>query len=561
MKLPTELFLQVLQNLPNRDLKAVRLASQEFSVCAAEFLFRKMYISKQKEDLDAFEGFTNHPLIRKCVKTLEYDAVVFPADFSETSYYEGLWYHVMSSLKFSERLKPFVSPDSQINDFVSHCRNAPGTPSTATDPQTLIEEADRYIEERDRYRAQYQEGFMEFDFIKRGYHEWMERATFERLHMQDQDFLSVLVPGLKKLDHLDSVNLEGGWRYGPDLRDDIRIREYYGSLLQRKWKPFVVRPLSWYHRYSNPSYGPTGRFWAITTALSMASKQPRVFKCESRMLPSALAITAESSGPDDGMVACGCRVFACLQHFNLHMQNYPSHWEDLHELELHEKLTGLQKMLRHMLQLRTLEFNLPWTDWRRSSFPRRPKPLMFKSFRYDLVFPKSTTWESLTTVSIGSFTMHLHEMIGLLFINVPNLRRVHLDDIRLLEGTWQAVIELFKYGLRSLEDFQIDKFTQLFHCQQMNVLVAWELQDVWGDLKNYILNGRDNLNLRHPCLQPEDPVQKSLEYLPELLRECERKGRKGSLAARVVQGQIEYSRQAYQQWEFMKSEAIVDEQA
>lgn len=546
MKLPTELFLQVLQNLPNRDLKAVRLASKELSACAAEFLFRKMYISKQTEDLDAFKEFTNHPLIRKCVKTLEYDSVGFPVDFSETSYYERLWYQVESFLKYSERFKPFASLDPQINDFVSHCRKAP---STATDLHTLFEE-------RERYRAQHQEHFMEFGFIKRGYRKWMERATFER---SDQDFFSVLVPGLQRLDHLDSVNLNGEWCYMWYLGDDIP-RDYSGSLLQRKWKPFVVLPLDWYYTYPNPSYGPTGRFWTIITALSMASKQPRVFKCKSRMSPSALAITAESSGPDNGMVAYGCRVFAYLQRFSLHIKNYPSRSEDLHELELHEKLAGLQEMLRHMLRLRILELNLPWTDRNRSlSRPSRPK--IWTSFRYHLVFPSSTIWESLTTVSIGSFTIHLHELVELLFIKVPNLRRVHLDDIRLLEGTWQAVVELFKYGLRSLDDFQIDEYTQLFHCQQMNVLVAWEFQDVWGDLKNYILNGRDNLNLRHPCLQPEEPAQKSLEYLPELLRECERRGRQGSLAARVVQGQIDYSKQAYQQWELMKSEAIVDEQA
>ena len=549
MKLPTELILQVLQNLPNRELKAVRLTSKEFSACAAEFLFRKVYISKQKEDLDGFKEFTNHPPIRKCVKTLEYDAIGFPADFSEASYYKHLWLQVEVMLKHTEREKPSVSPDPQINDFVSHLRN---TPSTDTDLHTRSQE-------RERYRAQYQGEFMESAFIKRGYRKWIERSNFERLHMQDQDFLGVLVPGLQKLDHLDSVNLKGEWSYPADLRDD-GWRAYSGSLLKRSWKPFLALPLNWYHSHSNPIHGPAGRFWTITTALSMAAKQPRVFECKSRMSPFALAIKAESSGPDNGMVACGCRVFACLQRFSLRIMNFPTRFEDIHALESQEKLTSLQEILRHMLQLRTLELNLLWTEVFRS-LPGPNRPRIWTSFRYDLVFPKSTIWESLTTVSIGCFTIHLHELVELLFIKVPNLRRVHLDEIRLLEGTWQAVVELFKYGLRSLDDFQIDEFTQLFHCQQMNVLVAWELQDVWGDLKNYILNGRDNLNLRHPCLGPEEPVQKSLEYLPELLRECERKGRQGSLAARVVQGQIDYSKQAYQQWELMRSEGVVEEEA
>lgn len=532
MKLPTEIFLEVLQNLPNRDLKVVRLASKEFSACAAESLFRKMYISKQKEDLDAFEGFTNHPLIRKCVKTLEYDAIEFSAELSETRYCERLWHQVKIMLEPSEYRKPFVSPDPQVNHFISHCRNEP---STATDLRTRNEEREQYIAQQE---------FMELAFVKNGYRKWMERANFERLHMQDQDFLRVLVPGLEKLDHLESVSLNGEWRYVCNLRDDIPTRGMYGSLLQRKWKPLVLLPFYWHYHNADRSYDSSGRLWTITTALSMASKQPRVFRYKSRMSPSALVITAEHSQPDNGMVACACRVVAWIERFRLDIARYSSFHNDLHELESHEKLTGLQEMLKHMLRVRTLELNLPWTD-RLRSLPRPNRPKIWKSFRYDLVFPISGKWESLTTISIGSFTIHLHELVELLFIKVPNVRRVHLDDIRLLEGTWPAVIELFKYGLR-LDDYQIDEFTRLFHCQQIDILVAWEHQDVLVDLKNYILNGRDNLNLRHPCLQPEDPVQRALEYLPELLHECERKGRWGALAAKVVQSQIDYSTRAFQ---------------
>lgn len=551
MKLPTEIFLQVLQNLRNRDLKVVRLASKHFSACAAEFLFRKMYISKQKEDLDAFEAFTNHPLIRKCVKTLEYDAVGLPADFSETSYYERLWYQVATMLPHSEHHEPFSSPDPQINQFVSHCRNAP---STATDSPIRFEERKRYI-------AQHQEEFMELAFIKRGYRKWMERATFERLHMQDQDFLGVLIPGLQKLDHLDSVSLNGEWCYVWHL-GDTPTRGFYGSLLQRKWNPLIVLPLNWHYHYADPSYNSAGRFWTITTALSMASKQPRVFRCKAEMSPSAFFITGEHSHPDDCMVACASRVITCLERLSLCIRRYLSFSNHPHELESHEKLTGLQEMLKHVQRLRTLEVNLLWADRRRSLRVRGAiKKVIWKTFRYDLVFPISGKWESLTTISIGSFTIHLHELVELLFIKAPNLRRVHLDNIRLLEGTWQAMIELFKYGLRSLDDFQIDEFTRLFHCQQINVLVPWETQDVFAELKNYILNGCDNLNLRHPCLRPEEPIQKSLEYLPELLRECERKGRQGALAAKVVQSQIDYSTRAYQQWKLLNPEETVDEQA
>ena len=549
MKLPTEIFLQVLQNLTNSDLKVVRLASKESSACAAEFLFRKMYISKQKEDLDAFKEFTNHPLIRKCVRTLEYDAVGFPPDLSESEYYRVLWYQVRSLLYITQesRRKTFVSPDPQINEFMSHCSNG----------HTIVWDDDLDIQER--YRTAHEEDFKDFTFIKEGYRKWMERGSFEKLHMQDPDFLGVLVPGLQRLDHLDSVNLNGEWPHRWVSLGNSFAQRLSGSILKRNWDSFCVFPMPWHNPFSDPSYGSTVPFWTITSALYMASKQPRVFHCESWISPSAFEVTAESSRPDNGMLVSGCKVVACLQRLSLCLAKVPS--DDLHELVWYDNLSAAQDLLRHMPRLRTLELNLPWDDWRRSARDKSVKMPTFKSFKYDLIFPRSRIWKSLTTVSIGCFTMHLHELVELLFIKVPNLRRVKLDDIRLLEGTWQAVIELFKYGLRSLEEFHIDEVTQLFHCEQTNVLVPWELQEMSVDLENYILNGRDNLKLRHPCLRPEDPIQKSFEYLPELYREFERKDRQGSLAAKIVQSQIDYSTQAYQQWNLMNPENIVDEQA
>ena len=541
MHLPTELLLEILQNLSNGDLKTVRLANKKFSVCAAGFLFRTLYISKQKEDLDAFEGATNHPLIRECVKMLKYDAVIFSTDVSEEEYYRRLWNQVALMLQYYDE-KAFDSLDPQIDEFVRHCRDAP---QTAIDPDVLSVE-------REWYRAQHEEKFMKFTFIKRGYRNWMERANFETLHMQDQDFLSVLIPGLQKLDHLDSVSLSGEWRCYWDLEGSGSTSEISkrtsGSLVQRNWDPFVAHPMAWYYTSSShASHDSAARFRIIASALSMASKQPRMFECESSLSPAAFEVTVESRRADTGMLADGCRAFAGLQQFSLRMSSVL----DDSRLGIDHKLTGLQEMLKHMSRLETLELNLPLTIW------TTPWAL----FRYNLVFPKSGIWERLTTCSLGSLTFHLHEFIELLFLKMPNLRRLHLDNVELLEGRWQAMIELFKYGLRSLKHFKINIFTQLFHSEQTNLSVQWRHQNLLVDLEDYILNGGDNLNLRHPCLQPEDPNQKSLAYLTELLRQCERKGRHGSLAAGVVQSQIDYGTMAYQRWERMRSGAMLGEQA
>lgn len=539
MYLPTELVLQVLQNLPNRDLKAVRLASKELSVCAAEFLFRKLYISRQKEDLDAFREFTNHPVIRKCVRTLEYSAVGFPIEITEAEYYRRLWDQVVNVFDLVHHM-PEISdyeindPDPQIDEFARHCLNA---------------RFPRSVDTRERYRAQHQEEFIRLAFIKKGHRQWIERATFERLYMQDQDFLDVLVPGLQRLDHLDCVNLRGDWHHswclqGIPAYSDTRS----GSLAERKWDPFMVAPLSWYYyTSSDPNHPNPGPFWTIVSAVSMTSKKPRIFECESAMSPAMFEVTAGGSRPDHGMFAHGCKAFAGLQRFSLFMlTSVDNHW-----LGTRDRLTGLQEMLSHMPRLETLVLNLPWTLGDINS----PGPAL----QYGLVFPKSRTWECLTTLFISSLVIHVHELIELLFLKVPNLRRLRLDHINLLEGTWHAMTELFKYGLRCLVDLQIDG--TLYHCEQSNLLVAWRFEHLLVELKDYILNGRNNLKLRHPCLRPEDPPETSLAYLPELLRECERKGPQGSLATGVVQSQIDLSKMAYQRWNLMIPEASIDEQA
>lgn len=70
----------------------------------------------------------------------------------------------------------------------------------------------------------------------------------------------------------------------------------------------MVALLDWYYTFLDPSYGPIGRSWTITSALSMASKQPRAFECEGMISPTAFELKAESSWPDSG-----CRALAVLQ--------------------------------------------------------------------------------------------------------------------------------------------------------------------------------------------------------------------------------------------------------
>lgn len=64
------------------------------------------------------------------------------------------------------------------------------------------------------------------------------------------------------------------------------------------------------------------------------------------------------------------------------------------------------------------------------------------------------------------------------------------------------MIELFKCGLSSLEDLKIVRYAALLHCGRTNFLTEWGRESLRGDVENYVLKGRDNLELRYPMLTP-----------------------------------------------------------
>lgn len=137
----------------------------------------------------------------------------------------------------------------------------------------------------------------------------------------DQDSLGVLIPGLRRLDHLDSVNLRSNWQYLlylEGLIDGSGIRS--GSLAERKWDPLIVAPPSWYYyTSSDPNHLPSGPSGRSYLPCPWHQKKPRVFECESAMSPTPFEVTAESSQPDHGMLAHGCKAFAGLRRFILHV--------------------------------------------------------------------------------------------------------------------------------------------------------------------------------------------------------------------------------------------------
>lgn len=138
MKLPDELLLITLSYLNKRDLKTARVVCKTWSCCSAEYLFDKVFVSPHELNLQVFKDISQHPLLRKCVRTLEYDGAHFLPNMTFASYFTELLNDVschLMSLGGPSDNPP--SPDPQIHQLTSlaiqrHRIDLSGDPRQAT---------------------------------------------------------------------------------------------------------------------------------------------------------------------------------------------------------------------------------------------------------------------------------------------------------------------------------------------------------------------------------------------------------------------------------------------
>ncbi|MCJ1271816.1 ssDNA endonuclease and repair protein rad10 [Lobaria immixta] len=77
MRLATELIIEILSYLEQRDLKAVRLVSRRYESLASPPLFTKAYIAARRGVMDVFKQVTSHPVLSTYIREVIYDASWF----------------------------------------------------------------------------------------------------------------------------------------------------------------------------------------------------------------------------------------------------------------------------------------------------------------------------------------------------------------------------------------------------------------------------------------------------------------------------------------------------
>lgn len=453
MHIPNELVVAILESVGSQDLKSARLVCKTWCSYASGFLFDKIYVAPNRVDLEVFNAITQDPILSKCVRQLVYEGSEFVSDLTKRSYVDCLW--SQTALMFDASKRSLDSPDPQINDWI-------------------YDVARSRTEEFAKWRNH--------SLIEDGYREYQAHSIYQQRALQSGDFLESLVQGLSRLDCLESVTLEGGWP--PAVRKSL-YKHRHGTPLARRWNPFHCCPHRWYWEPegndSEELVDGMRHYWIITAALVRAQRHINDFAIGRDHQPYETEISPEIFERKDPMrpnaLGLDIAAFSGLERLHLRIATC----EDRSVPEYCDNIEGLPRLLGSMHSLRRLDLY----------FSYLPKDEDYLSlYRYDQVFPQEMAWNNLVEMALYNFASSATDLLRLLLIQMPNLKRIRLGVTQLLEGCWESVIECLKqYSQFTSFEVDDDDYYTLYH-------YGTEFHDCRNiKISEYVVHGG-----RHPCL-------------------------------------------------------------
>ena len=473
MHLPNELVVLVAEYLDGSDLKSARLASKLWCSCASEFLFKKIYVSANKIDLDTFNAITNHPFLSKCVRCLVYDGSEFNLDYSKVAYLDQL--RSQTSTIFSRNMNRLSDyQDKEICDWV-----------------TAVVGEHQYDSEATIERLR------DSKFITQGYEKYHEHAVYQHHSLRSGSFADSLTQGLRKLPLLKTIYVENDWTVYP--------KGYpLGSPLSRNWDPLHAYPTRWAWEETSVTLGypkPNAieHYFILVSALVRA--QRKVHNLALPNIPPEVFNRADHSKPS--VISLDVVAFSGLEMLDLDLSSW--YYDDREPVysEICPNIDGLRVMLSSMTRLQILFLCLQFGF----------------SYEYDQVFSKDTIWTQLKSLHLRCLSSKATDLVDLLTFQTPELQQLDLGYLLLLDGTWEGVIECFKqysklstFHTRPQTLFREDGTTLQRHSYEPYDFVCP------SRVSRYILDGG-----HHPCLKPGQPDSAAEDFakdLKPLLRCC-----------------------------------------
>ena len=489
-----------LQYLNKSDLKNARLVSKQWSGCASEYLFTKLFVSPHSLNLEGFVTIAQDPRLSKCVKELEYDAVHFSPYLTISEYFKTLWRQTGTITSIQESgLEKF---DPEIHCYLNFRYDLQQHPKRS-----------------DEMMANAWSACCGFTFIQWGYWKWMEEARLEQECTDLKTFLKTLVSGLQNLTRLETVKLRGSWPSRAKLSGQ-------GSPLARTWNLFYARPGDIISASDFEAFKAVADFRNLAFALSKA----RVTGVRNLSIECTLPPPAFRSYQVQArcFMCAGISVYARVDNLKLSLPG----WCANSFVDYYFDLYKVSPMLGSMTALKRLDLELPED--------RFNNPVFYVP--YSVIFPKHGHWPELTALTVRNLAIGTKDLVTFFIKKMPNVRHLAFGNIYLDDGTWEGIFEYLRI-LHRLSSFSISP--ESFLLLDGHRFREYQFNDVQS-IMDYIINRQDGRSLKHPGLLPHMPAHWSLDYMIDVFQLCgfyENDGTQEALAKLIQDETTRYSKQ------------------
>ncbi len=434
LDIPRETTSQFLGYLSKKDLKAARLVCRTFMSLAQRCLFDTLYISPRTKDMEVFNAVTQHPLLRTSVRNLFFDSAHF-VECSMEDYVRKLHEDLHDDIIGYLRPPPEEDsdcgsePDSAKLDFGSEPEDAADeTSSRASDISRLFLGLEYLSKDQCQFEPNVQGSLP--PFIHEGFRLYSQMVQQQRnIHLSGGKWFDMVHEGLRSLGPVDCVSVKNSWDLiepKEEWVDPNELVHAQGSPVARTWPCCYLYPQA-----EDLGGTPASGFIFVKAVqlLTSASKQPRVLKLGpyTKISPYDLLSSAWLDMTSSLATFDGIQIF----DINLDGEVVNLSWfvaASKPELRLLGYLMQNQHPLTH------LSIKIPFICSATGGSA---------CFNIASLFPPIAHWRirTLRHLSLEGLAASYRQLVGLLFLSLPNLTYLALHDIILADGCWADIIE------------------------------------------------------------------------------------------------------------------------
>ncbi|KAG6986726.1 hypothetical protein G7Y79_00073g098250 [Physcia stellaris] len=417
--LPPEIMGLVATHLEKSDLKQTRLVNSVCNALVTPLLFDQVYVSPRTKDLEVFTAITSRPQLAASVKKIIYDVSTF-YELSHREYFELMFKEIRSIFyPFRRRSTHFTHP-RRLAQLVR------ATESSSS--QSLF---DKYGNDA---------------MVRKGFARWEELEEDE--HACITMFYPTLCLGMFQLSNLRSVKMDddvwdrGNRQVGLLIEDAQPILpselNFTGSPLSRKWGTFHPRPVK-------PNFldglDRDRHLQLIIRALSKTRRRISFFDTGTHAVEGLSPHFFSRYGMEDRFPHQ--MIYSLWYLETLELQITPRKLHD-HLQPQSTSLGFLPNLLSKLSGLKRLALIFTSTE----NMDLRQRHLLRDydepCYSYKDVFPRNVAWPRLFQFYIAGLAISGPDLYRLAFHQMPNLGRLWLSHIDLLQWRWEGFLSMLR---------------------------------------------------------------------------------------------------------------------